>query len=160
MRIAFGSTRFVFLVKGKAIKIGKVRLFRFFVRMLILPFSAKRRLHFFTKYGISFKQAILNDLFAGLYANRGEYEYYRASKDDRVMPILKSRLGGWVVIQMHGEPVSEKEITGWLRIRGKRAKFDRELAATKQFCRHPISGHVVLVDYGSPVTRDFLLRTI
>jgi hypothetical protein len=51
MRFAFGTTRLVLLIGKKAIKIGRVRPLRFLARIILLPFSQKRREHFFIKYG-------------------------------------------------------------------------------------------------------------
>lgn len=156
MRIALGSTRLVLLTKDKAIKIGRLRPLRLISRIFVLPFSQRRRERFFEKYGSTLWRAVLNDLCAGLYANRGEYEYYQKSQDPRVIPTLRSIFHGWIVVQTRGEAVSETEMRTWRYTREERYALDRELAKAVQFCRHPQSGRIVLVDYGRPETRAFL----
>jgi len=151
MRIRYGATRFVLLIGDEAIKIGRIRLLRFFARMLILPFSRKRREHFFIKYGPTFWQAALNDLCAGLYANLNEYEYYQASKDFRVMPTIRQLLYGWVIVQLRGEPVSLAELSKGPFIKQKIGEENCEVIEEKQFCRHA-DGRIVLIDYGRRVT--------
>lgn len=157
MRIRYGATRFVFLIGNEAIKIGRIRLLRFLARMLILPFSRKRREHFFTKYGPMFWQAALNDLCAGLYANRNEYEYYRESKDFRVMPTIRQLLRGWIVVQLRGDPVSSDELSEGPFIKQQIGTENCEVAEEAQFCRHPEDGHIVLVDYGRQATLKALM---
>ena len=164
MRIKYGSTRLVLIVGDRALKIGRFRPLRMLWRLVfLLPFSRKKREHFLAKYGKSFGRAVLNDVFAGLYANRGEYAYYQTHKDIRVMPTLKSVCGGWIVIQPYGDPVSAIEVENWWgRNKAKSPANDPYLAEPEHFQqpenfrRHPINGKVVLADYGSTRNREVL----
>ncbi len=159
MRIRCGTTRFVFLIGNEAIKIGRIRPLRFLARMLIFPFSRKRREHFFTKYGPTFWKAALNDLCAGLYANRNEYEYYRESRDFRVMPTIKQLLRGWIVVQLRGDPVSSNELSEAPFIKQQIGTENCEVTEEAQFCRHPKNRRIVLVDYGRRATLEALAMT-
>lgn len=158
MRIRYGATRFVLLLGDKAYKFGRVRPFRFLARMCIIPFSQKRRKHFFERYGPGFAEAVKNDLFAGLRANQNEYAYYRAFKDSRVMPITGFLLEGWVIVQTRGIPVSHEEIEkSPLAVKCLRRQ-EYDLCGDHQFCS--FGDKVVLVDYGGKVTTDALAATI
>ena len=157
MRMRYGATRFVLLAGDKAYKFGRVRPFRFLARMCILPFSQKRRKHFFERYGPGFGEAMKNDLFAGLRANQNEDTYYRTFRDSRVMPITGVLLGGWVIIQMRGTPVSREELEKSPFTAKRLRRRDCDLSGNHQFCR--FDGKVVLVDYGGKVTTDALIAT-
>lgn len=157
MRMRYGATRFVLLVGDKAIKIGRIRPLRVFVRMLIIPFSKKRREHFFARYGPGFGHAVWNDLCVGLYANRIEDDYYQSSKDPRVMPTIGRLLGGWVIVQLRGVPVSTSELEKSSFTRERLRRRDCDLGGDHQFCR--LGRKVVLVDYGARSTTDALLAT-
>ncbi len=155
MRIRCGSTRFVLLVGDRAIKIGRMRPLRLLFRLLLLPFSKKRREHFFAKYGHTFLQAAWKDLCAGLYANRGEYEYCQAFKDPRVMPTIVLLLKGWIVIQPRGRPLLPNDVRSQLRVFEKCRGRECEMTFPEQFAVNA-DGQVVLVDYGRAETRTAL----
>lgn len=159
MRIKCGSTRFVLLVGVYAIKIARVRPLRFLARALIMCFSKKRRKHFIFKYGDTFFQAIKNDVFAGLKANKNEYSYYTESSDCRVMPILQQFMYCCVIIQVRGTDITCSELA-------RETPFCKEFVAgdelyeiwePDQFCRHPM-GQLVLVDYGRSETISLLRK--
>jgi len=157
MRIKCGSTRLVLLTGDTAIKLGLFRPFRFLCRMCLFPFSRKRREHFFGKYGNRFARAALRDMCAGLYANRGEYEYSRVHNDPRVMPTVYSLLRGWIVIQPRGGPVSKEQLRSW-RVPEQYRERANEMGQPGQFASLP-DGRIVLIDYGRPETRRALLAT-
>lgn len=157
MQIACGSTRVVLLAGDKAVKIARFRPIRFLLRMLMIAFSRKKRLHFFEKYGPVFIHAVYNDIFAGVIANRNEYSYYIERMDRRVMPSLGQYLGGLIVTQVRGTPVSLHELDTEDPFAGLVTNSACEVSDPKQFCRHP-AGQLVLVDYGRVETQD-LLRT-
>lgn len=160
MCIAWGQTRFVVLTGECAIKFARLRAFRFLFRLPLLIVSKKRRRHFFEKYGNSFLVAMKNDIFAGVIANRKEYEYSASCVDSRVMPIRVKLIWGWIVIQERGLPVSLSEIAKEsplkcpFSIRGK-----SHLSDPHQFCRNSV-GKIVLVDYGNEETQMFLRNTM
>lgn len=158
MRIRIGTTRLVFLVGDSAIKIGRMRPLRLLLRMLCLPCSRQRRQHFLAKYGPGFARAALNDLCAGLYANRNEYAYYTARKDPRVMPTTRQLLNGWVIIQLRGMPISARDLAEKPLIRQRTAE-KCEVDDAMQFCRHP-DGRVVLADYGRRTTIEALSEAL
>lgn len=157
MRIRLGSTRLVLLTKDKAIKIGRLRLLRLCLRIPIILLSQRRRHHFLSKYGPGVLQAALHDLFAGLYANRNEYAYYRAHEQDRrIMPTTRRLLDGWIILQLRGVPVSASELSEGPVLLNDTGTVDGEARSEKQFCRHP-DGRIVLIDYGSDITTKALL---
>ena len=160
MQIKCGKTRIVFLIKDQAIKIGKVRPIRLFVRMVAFPFTSQRNHdRFYARYGSTLPRAVWRYLIAGLFANRNEYEYYQACRDCRVMPTVRKFLGGWVVIQHRGTAVSALEL-------GLGNPFDvletnpefLERNQPWQFCRNS-GGQIVLVDYGRRETCQALETT-
>lgn len=151
MRIAYGHTRFVILVGDKAIKVARLRLLRSLSRFVVLPFSQKRRDHFFGKYGSSFGRALWNDLWDGLFANQGEYEYYERFHDPRVIPTLTKLLGGWIVIQQRGEPIRSEECPDIFRSQAP----ENDMSNPAQYARSA-EGSIVLVDYGKGTTREAL----
>lgn len=159
MKIECESTRFVILTDRRAIKIGMVRPIRLLLRILILPFSKKRREHFIGKYGSAFFQATVNDLCAGLYANRGEYEYWQSSYDSRVMPTIQCLLKGWIVVQDRGEAVTSADMEEWTLFIQKYSSSKYELNTPKQFARHP-NGRILIIDYGRQDTRLALRASI
>ena len=154
MQIKYGATRIVVLLGNKAIKFGKIRLLRFFLRMMILPFSRYQRERFRTKYGTSFLDAAVNDILFGLLANRKEYNYYTSTRDARVIPTLSSFLWGLVIVQSRGQAVSNKDIEGLNYI----DLHPAELATPTQFCQH--NGKVLLVDYGNTETVAVLTKSL
>lgn len=161
MRIKYGSTRFVILKGDKAIKVGKVRIWRFLARIIILPFSIKQQKHFLERYGPGFWTAVKNDICIGLRANRYEYEYYKKYSDLRVMPTIKSLLLGWIIIQPRGNPINSTAefIKGRPPIKEKINGESSEVTEVKQFCQHPVNKKIVLIDYGKKETIQALMIT-
>ena len=159
MRIKLGTTRIVLLIGDKAVKIGRLRPLRLLARMLLLPFSWQRRQHFLAKYGPKFAQAMLNDLCAGLYANRNEYAYYKVYRDSRVMPTTEQLCGGWIIIQPRGTPISVNELSEKPSLKQRIGMESCEVDTAAQFCRHP-DGRIVLVDYGRRATTEVLFGTL
>ena len=155
MKITQGNKRIVLLVANYAIKIGKIRLIRLMSRVLLLPFSKKLRIRFLDKYGGTWKKALLNDTFAGLYCNRHEYSYYSEYKDQRVMPTIKLIANGFIIVQIRGVEVSDQIIkTAHPEYRSslyKKANLD----ATEQYCIDD-NGKVKILDYGDIATTAFL----
>ena len=127
MRFRYGDTRFVYLSRDYAYKLGRVRPLRVLARLIfVLPFFPKRRKHFFKKYGSNFFRAVFRDLFFGMYANREEYAYYQTHKDDqRLMPTLSMLWNGLVNVQYRGSAIKGEH----------------------QYVRH-MSGRIVCIDYG------------
>lgn len=161
MRIKYGSTRFVILKGDKAMKVGKVRIWRFLARMIILPFSIKQREHFLKRYGPGFLTAVKNDIFVGLRANRYEYEYCKEYSDHRVMPTIKNLLCGWIIIQPRGNPINSTTefINGRPPIKEEINGESSEVTEVKQFCKHPVNNKIVLIDYGKKETIQALMIT-
>ena len=155
MRIKLGGTRIVFLTDSYAIKIARIRPVRFIFRILLLLFSRSRRTHFLVKYGPGMGTAILRDIFAGLYSNRGEYEYYRESRDARIAPTLSIFFAGMVAIQPRGADVHcpvDLVISDY--IDGEKT----EVCDAEQFKK--IGRRILLVDYGRRSTVKALRQTL
>jgi hypothetical protein len=102
---------------------------------------------------------MLNDLCAGMYANRNEYLYYKASKDPRVMPTIAQLFSGWIIIQPRGTPISANELSQKPSLRQRVGVESCEVDKAAQFCRHP-DGRIVLVDYGRRATTEVLFETL
>ncbi len=161
MRFGYGSTRFVLLMHNNAYKFARIRVLIFLGRLLfVLPFSRKGREHFLKKYGPGYRSAMLNDLFAGIYANRREYAYWCASSDKRVIPTTHFIFGGLLVIQPRGLPLPEPARFG--------IGLDEiipvdligvEIVRACQYSIHPRTKRVVLVDYGNATIIELLRST-
>ncbi len=159
MKISCGSKRIALLVGGYAIKIGKIRLFRCFMRIFFLPFSAKSRKRYLGKYGGTWTEAILNDIFAGLHSNQNEYRYYQLFHDPRVMPTIARFLWAHIIVQNVGTPVSDEEIERrYPNHRNDPYKND-ELDTPRQYCRDS-KGDLKICDYGEKNAVLFLQQTL
>jgi len=158
IKILCGNKRIILLVGTSAIKIGKIRLIRCVSRFFILPFSLRLRERFFKKYGPTWREAIIRDLFAGLLSNRNEYRYFQEHKDDRVMPTISQFLLGSVVVQLRGQPISGEEIIKEFPQYQSDAYRKADICTSTQFCRHP-DGTIKIVDYGEPTTISLLQET-
>lgn len=152
MIMKIGTTRVVFLVGDRAIKVATIRPLRLFFRLATLPFSSKNnRNRFSEKYGNCLFRALWSYFLSGLYANRAEYEYHIDNpQDDRVMPTTEYHFGGLVISQLRGASVTEMELLKENPFAGYQ-KLCVEMNQPWQFCRHP-DGRVVLVDYGRDET--------
>lgn len=159
MDIAWGQTRFVILLGDCAIKVGRIRPFRFLFRIPLILVSDSRRNHFFKKYGTSFVLAMMRDIFAGIIANRKEYAYSRCHDDARVMPTRKQYLGGLIIIQDRGTRISPGELLQEHPLRDSLFWHKAKALESHQFCRN-FDNRVVLVDYGNEETVQFLLETV
>jgi len=156
---AFGETRFVVLVGKFAFKIGRFRPLRCLCRMLILPFSKRRRDHFTLKYGPHIMRAIQNDIIAGLIANRNEFSFWEWSQNSKnavpVIPTIRLYMCGWVVIQARGQPITHATLQNEGPVLDSAfGEDDCEVNDPHQFCLY--EGKVVLVDYARPSTQKSL----
>lgn len=159
MQLRYGRTRLVVLVGNMAIKIGRIRPLCSLVRTMILPFSKKGRERYQSKYGYNFFQAICNDVFAGIIANRHEYSYsQRRPEDVRVIPTIRQYLGGLVVVQIRCVEVTEQELTDESPFKLRLIESCWEISTPTQFGRNPL-GQLVLIDYGRKQTVQMLYQT-
>jgi len=101
--------------------------------------------------------ALWKRLSVGIVANRNEYRYYNLHKDPRVMPVIHQWLGGFVVIQQKGDPVSYDEVMS--EVPKELLTDEYDLQAARQFCRSRSDRRVVLVDFGQETTTNFLQTT-
>lgn len=155
MNIKIGSTRFVLLTRKHAIKIARIRPARFISRLLPLLLSKNNLDHFLLKYGPGFGNAIKRDIFAGVYSNRNEYEYYQKYQDSRCAPTENLLFAGLIVTQPRGADVFFLEDIGIPAfVNGQKTEAD----SVDQFKR--IGNNVLLVDYGRASTVIALRSTI
>lgn len=159
MEIRQGATRVVILTGDNAIKIAKIRFLHFLGRVMALIFSRNERKGLVERHGKAPLRGIKNGIFPGRAANLNEYRYYMASKDPRVMPVLKKMLWGLVVIQQKGIPVSPAELAGNYPFQTAE-KDTCDLARAEQFCRRTGDLKIVLVDFGMESTVEFLQATM
>jgi hypothetical protein len=164
----YGSTRFIFLIGDRAIKVVRIRPLHAAAVILHVLFSRKRRNRFVRKHAASSYGSAWREFWDGFYVNRNEYWYYQRSKDPRVMPTERQLLGGWIIIQRRGEPVEEAdlaELQDWtlsFYLEAEELEGEEEwpeMGKPWQFCRHPDDGHIVLVDYGRAATLAALIKT-
>ena len=160
MYVSFkGTTRIVIFAGTVVIKIARLRILRFFARAILFPFtSSSNHERLRCKYGRVWWKASLNYICAGLHANRGEWIYFQQTQDCRVVPTIRSYLGGWIVVQLRGQHIPEDALKGNNPLAG--VIFDRkclEVDRAFQFCR--LGGRIVLCDYGPQETRDALRET-
>ncbi len=156
MKVACGNKRIVVLLGNHAFKVGKIRFVRLFCRLLILPFSKRLRERFLDKYGNTWSSALFNDLFAGLLCNRREYGYFLKTDDKRVIPTIKQLLGGHIVVQIRGKPVSDEDVK---RNHPKYQDPEYKIAnldKPEQYCICPTDGTVRITDYGDSSTIELL----
>jgi hypothetical protein len=153
MKVKTGSTRVVILTADHAIKVAKIRIFRFLLRLIAMIFSSYQRKRFRKKYGQRFWDAARSDILYGLLANKNEYNYYRRTFDTRVAPITLSLFGGLVVVQRRGGEVTRQEIAGLDYISLHR----QELDTPNQFKR--FGDKILLCDYGHLRTVSVLMKS-
>lgn len=158
MQIKAGATRIVVLLGKNAIKIGRVRPLNLLFRAFAFPFSRAMRKRFAAKYGRSIFTAVRNDILAGLVANRKEYDYYVSHGDPRVMPVRRCLLGGWIIVQEGGAPITSEDFERENPFKIPDAAM-YDLGEPKQFCRRPLDNKVVLVDFGREDTIQLLTAT-
>ena len=159
MRLTYGHTRFVLLCGNRAIKVVRIRPVHAAAVILHVLLSRKRRNRFMEKHGASRYLTAWREFWDGLYANRNEYRYYQASHDPRVMPTEQQLLGGWIVIQQRGRPITMDELAQAQHLHFESQEEQIESGKHWQFCHHPDDGRIVLVDYGRQATLTALIDT-
>lgn len=157
MKIRLGTTRVVFLTKDRAYKIARIRPIRFIGHMILNIFSQKRKDHFHEKYGEIFSQYFVKDIFAGFFANIGEFEYYQLHKDARIIPTHRKYFGGFIVVQDIGLEINQDQLVKnnplCLKSFNDRS-LSIEIVEAKQYGL--FNDKVVLLDYGEHKTRKIL----
>ncbi len=153
MKIKTGSTRIVILTEDHAIKVAKIRILRFLLRLIAMIFSSYQRKRFRKKYGEKFGDAVRSDILYGLLANQNECGYYRTTFDPRVAPITLSLFGGLIVVQRRGATVTRQDIEGLDYI----ALHRQELDTPNQFKR--FGDKILLCDYGHRRTVAVLMQS-
>jgi hypothetical protein len=121
-------------------------------------FSRSVRNGLIQRHGHAPLTAIKNILFLGVRANRNEYHYSLSGSDPRTMPVMTKLLGGFIIVQLRGTPVSSEEVERdcpFYFPNGQECDLDK----AHQFCRHPESKAIVIVDFGQEDTIAFLEAT-
>jgi len=159
MKIRLGTSRLVFLVGEKAIKVAIFRPLRTLYRIITFPFTGKsNRKRFHKKYGNIFCIAIIKYAIFGFYANKIEYKFYIEHKDDpRIVPTIKMYAFGLVVIQMRGLDVSPETFQTRNPFKNIPNLDYQEVNIHYQFCE--IDNKILLADYGHIETCKFLQET-
>ena len=152
MKLTYGNTRLVLLTRKRAIKFARIRPLRCLFRIVLSPFSVKVRERALSKYGDDLFQRIINDLFAGIIANRNEYRYSNNFNDKRIMPTLKQFWYGLVVVQSRGLPVSSVEMNKIQLFYGYTIEPHADTTDPCDFCRKRKGGKILLIDYGREQT--------
>ncbi len=149
MVFEYGSTRFVFLLRGKAFKFARVSLIRFVARILLFPFLGQR-------WKAPMGQALYHYIFGGIICNQNEYAYYQRTHDLRVIPTRQIFFWGWIIVQDRGIPVSQREMLFEYPFgRDLLLRDEIDMNTAKQFARHR-NGRILLVDYGTLEACDAL----
>ena len=160
MQLRKGATRYVILVGSKSMKIGKVRPFRTFSKLISLAFSERRRINFKEEYGSNFLLALWRFMIVGIWANRNEFFYYQKYKDTRVIPTTQIFLFGMISIQERGLSVTEFELERNHPLDPSvvnRRNSDLRDARQYCFCK---DGVIRVVDYGNKGTCDVLMLSL
>jgi len=160
VEIKQGATRVVILARGNAIKVGKIKFLHFLGRVMALIFSRNERKGLIERHGKAKLRGVENGIFPGRAANLNEYRYYMASKDPRVMPVLRKLFWGLVIIQPRGLPVSPAELAESHLFATTGEDDTRDMQRAEQFCRHPETHEIRLADYGMQGTVEFLQATM
>lgn len=160
MQLRSGKTRIVIRTGNKAIKIGKFRPILLFFRAISFPFMSKgNHTRFYARYGSPFWLGAWNYFIAGIQSNIREFEYYQKFRDSRVIPTLGKYLGGWIIVQLRGEDVSQDELDLVNPFEGLPVNPDfLERNQPWQFCR--VGDQILLADYGRAETCRALEQTL
>jgi hypothetical protein len=155
--VRYGGTRFVLLFNDYAIKIGKFRLINLIKKCIQIGIfnNKKEKQKLESK---TFCESFYKCLFAGLHANKIEFEYYDKHRDPRVMPTIRKFLGGWIIVQIRGEPITETEVSEWHFPENINKNY-YDIRRAEQFCRDK-DGKIVLVDYGKNITTQLLSSSL
>lgn len=154
--ITQGRSRLVFIYEDYAIKIPWINLFLFIKCFIeykkegILNEKANR-------YGKNKILAIPIYLFHVLSSNRREYLYYIKHKDEEVLlPIIKSFLFGYIIIQPKGNVFNSCNLR-WKKFLKKLIKKGIkhiDLVKPENFCE--FNGFIRILDYGNDQTQEIL----
>lgn len=155
MRIEQGCTRLVILTETAAIKVALP--FRPFLPLFILArefFNGGLRGKLKKHNGNLIRLAIRVATFGGIAANRREMRIYREHPEYPVAPILRSYLGGFVIVMARGEAVGTVP-DPW----GNRASLpsrlrDSDFFYARNVCR--FGNELRLIDYGDPSADEIL----
>lgn len=151
MKFAKGTTRYVVVIGKIAIKIGRIKFFRFILRVILFPFLGHR-------WKLSMKEALCVYFGNGIECNRNEHGYWQETHDPEVMPVLASLARGFVIIQDCGTCVTQRELESECPLYGDmKDDLPLDMRNLPQYCRHP-NGKIRLVDYGTRLACGALLR--
>ena len=158
MHFIKGGTRYVFLVGAHAIKVGRIQPFCVISKVISLAFSRRRRKKFATDYSMLFFTAVLRYIAVGIWTNQNEFAYFQSHSDPRVMPCRALLLGGLILIQKRGTPVTDQELEASSPFSSEMMRVEKaDLGSSRQYARTE-TGVIKLIDYGSLITQK-VLRT-
>lgn len=154
MELRKGTWRFVVLYKGMAIKIARIRLLRFFVRILAWPFFGHR-------WKTPMKESLWGYIWLGIVSNKEEYFYYQTNQDPDVVPSRLLLLWGLVVVQDRGDQVSLQDLKEKCRLH-KHIGDDNPKDIKEASCQYVrlSNGDICLADYGLWETTVWLKATL
>ncbi len=155
MDFEYGTCRYVILIGSSAVKIARIKILRYILRMLLYPFLGH-------KWTLSMREAFVQYMCNGVICNRNEHRYFIATNDCRVMPVRKIWLGGFVIIQERGQAVSYDELhqeCEIFKMNLARINPDNDLSGESQYARHP-NRKIYLIDYGPLIITNILLKTL
>ncbi|MFA6050409.1 MAG: hypothetical protein WC761_04405 [Candidatus Paceibacterota bacterium] len=150
-----GTTRLTFLFGKYAFKIMRVR-----------PLYGFRKANKARKEGLlgkkSFVRFLLGNALYGLVVNRLEYQYYQSHKnDEKVMPTEKMFLWGIAILQLRGSRgITDEELRTILVRNPINMLAQSDLTQAAQYCLHPHTGRIVVVDFGDPRTISVLPQLV
>ena len=159
MRIDWGTSRFVVLIGPVALKFARFRLTWIIVRFCqhLKRGQVGSKLHHQAKN----PQLATNNIFVGLLANKREYALWLESPQTSLMPTWWS-FAGLVNIQPRGRRVTSSELLAEHPLEHLVASMPRDLVGDMfkraNFARY--HGKIVLVDYGSQETVEFLAQPV
>ncbi len=155
MRIKNGCTRMVILTKTSAIKIAfPLRPFRPFGIILENLLSGELRGKLGKHHGNLLQLLVRIVTFGGIDANRRELRLSREHPEYPIMPVMRSYLGGFVIVMARGEP-HEQPGDQW----GSRVALPSHLRDADLFytCNSGwYDGRLRFFDYGDPTAEEIL----
>jgi hypothetical protein len=155
MKICSGTTRFVILVGPYAIKIARIRIFHFAMRLIMHGRNGQVRERMEVNQDTSIMKAIVRRLLLGVQANLAEQQIYKERPQKHLMPTLFT-ICGLVNVQCRGIPVEEGELQAqnpfqhFVHIDA----IGQDLTKAANFSK--LRGQIYLHDYGQPELRAYL----
>lgn len=156
MHVKAGCTRVVILTETTAIKIAVPLSGPFLMLRIVLSALLKGELRAKLKKheGNLTRLALRTGTIGGIESNRREIRISREHPEYPIAPVLRSYLGGFVIVMARGEPVDDVP-NSWNRKSSLPIRLqDTDLFYSQNIGR--IKGKLSFIDYGDPTADEVL----